>query len=89
MINNIKNLFSKYIDKINSRKEIEEKIIFYFQNELKLNLDKNNLIIDIKKKEIRIINIKSSINFFINNNITKDKMISFKKETGFELKLIR
>lgn len=85
MINNIQNIFSKYINKINTKKELENKIIFYFKNELKIDLEKNNLNIDIKRKEIKIINIKSSIKFFINNTITEEKKEIFKKETGFQL----
>ena len=36
-------------------------------------------------KIIKIINKKSTIKFFINNTITKEKKEIFKKETGFQL----
>ena len=85
MINNIQNIFSEYSNKISTKKELENKIIFYFKNEFKIDLEKNNLNIDIKRKEIKIINIKSSIKFFINNTITEEKKEIFKKETGFQL----
>lgn len=85
MINNIQDLFLKYKNKLNSKKEIENKTILFFKENFNFSLEPKNLRIDIKNKSVSLINLKSSIHFFIKNKITEEYKNSFKEKIGFSL----
>lgn len=85
MINNIQDLFLKYKNKLNSKKEIENKTILFFKENFNLEIDSKNLKIDIKNKTVSLINIKSSLRFFIKNKIKEEDNSLFKEKINFNL----
>ena len=85
MINNIQDLFSKYSSKLNSKKNIEEKTLFFIKEKTSLELTGKNLQIDLKNKQVKIINLNSSFRFVLNNKLTPNIIETFKKEIDFTI----
>ncbi len=85
MINNIQNLFEKYNSKLNSKKEIEEKIILFIKEKVNIDIYNKNLKIDIKNKQIKITHLNSSIRFILFNKLNKDLIEEFKIKNDFNI----
>lgn len=86
MINNIQTLFSKYKDKLISKKDIENQIIYIIKENTNLKLDVKNLKLNTRNKTVKIVNLKSSLRFALQNKIIEENISSIIKEkTGFEL----
>lgn len=86
MINNIHSLFSKYKESIISKKNIEDQIIFIIKEKTNLKLESKNLKINTKNKTVKIVNLKSSLRFALQNKLVEDKISTIIKDrTGFIL----
>lgn len=85
MINNIENLFLKYKLNINSKKDTEEKVINILEEKINIKILPKNIKIDQKNKTINIVNIASSLRFFLKEKIDQDIKEKIKSETGFNL----
>lgn len=86
MINNLEALLSKYKKQLNSKKELESKTFLFFKQEFGLDLSSKNLKIDLKNKEIKIVNLNSSLRFFIQNKKSPNLESDFYKNLGFKIK---
>lgn len=85
MINNLHDLFIKYKSQINSKKEIENKILNIINNNLNINLENKNIKIDIKNKLFKLIGLNSSFRFFIKNKLNTKLLEEIKEKTDFIL----
>ena len=86
MINNIQDLFLKYKSKINSKNEIENKIINLIKEEVNIEIKKENIKINQKDKNISIINLGSSKKFLLKNKfLEKDLEDKIQKEINFKI----
>ena len=86
MINNIQDLFLKYKSKINSKNEIENKIIDLIKKETSLEIKKENIKINQKDKNISIINLGSSKKFLLKNKfLEKDLEDKINKDLNYKI----
>ncbi len=85
MLNNINDLFTKYKETFNYKKDIEAKTIFFFKDKFDLDLTDKNLKINIKNKSIQIINIPSSLRFFLENKVKEKIKEDFLNKFNFNL----
>ena len=86
MINNIQDLFLKYKSKINSKNEIENKIIDLIKKETSLEIKKENIKINQKDKNISIINLGSSSKFILKNKfLEKDLENKVNKDLNYKI----
>ncbi len=86
MVNNIQDLFLKYKNKLNTKKNKEEEIISLLKEKYNLNIKENNIKLNFKNNTFKLINLKSSVYFYIKNKL-KDEDISLIEEK-ISLKLI-
>lgn len=86
MVNNIQDLFLKYKNKLNTKKNKEEEIISLLREKYNLNIKENNIKLNLKNNTFKLINLKSSVYFYIKNKL-KDEDISLIEEK-ISLKLI-
>lgn len=86
MVNNIQDLFLKYKNKLNTKKNKEEEIISLLREKYNLNIKENNIKLNLKNNTFKLINLKSSVYFYIKNKL-KDEDISLIEEK-INLKLI-
>lgn len=86
MINNIQDLFLKYKSKINSKNEIENKIIDLIKKEINIEIKKENIKINQKDKNISIINLGSSKKFLLKNKfLEKDLEDKIQKDINYKI----
>ncbi len=86
MINNIQNLFGEHISKLETKKNIKKNTILYVEEVFLIKISSKNLKIDIKNKEIHIINLSSSYRFVLNSKINHH-LNDFKNKFNFTIKI--
>ena len=86
MLNNFQDLFLKYRKQIEEKKNIYESVIFYIKENLKIDLKKENIILNQEKKIIKIKNLESSKNFILKINLEKINQI-LEKELKLKIEI--
>ena len=77
MINNIQDIFLKYKNTIQTKKNVTENFLIYFKNNFELDINENNLKIDFKNKKIKILNLSSTFKFVLKNKSLNEKTTEF------------
>ena len=77
MINNIQDIFLKYKNTIQIKKNVTENFLIYFKNNFELDINENNLKIDFKNKKIKIVNLSSTFKFILKNKSLNKKTTEF------------
>ncbi|MBP9765685.1 MAG: hypothetical protein KBD12_00430 [Candidatus Pacebacteria bacterium] len=87
MINNIQNLFIKYKNNKNYKKEAINTLLLFLEKELDIKINKENFKIDFKKKTIYLNKNSSSIKFLINSKLTEENVSFLEKELDYKIYL--